>query len=406
MADINDLLQQRAKLIEDGRKVYDQAETESRALSDEEKANDDARFERINELTEQIERRRRQISAESMLEDLPEPVDRPDVENRRVEKGGEDERAEKLEIELRNYFRSGHAGEELRALSAGVDTEGGYTVPPQFLAELIAGVDDMVFIRQRATKRTLAMGESLGVPTREADPADADWTSELATGSEDSSMSFGERELRPHPLAKRIKVSRKLTRSSAINIVAEVRSRLAYKFGISEEKGFLTGSGSGQPLGLFTASADGISTSRDVSTGNTTTSITFDGLIEAQYSLKGPYWNRSDWLFHRDALKQIRKLKDGDGQYIWQSSQQAGEPDQLLGRPFMMSEFVPNTFTTGQYVGILGDYSNYWIVDALGMSVQVLNELYAETNQVGYIGRLEADGMPVLEEAFARVTLG
>lgn len=407
LADINDLLQRRAKLVEEGRSVLDAAEKEDRNLTDEEQSNYDARFSEIADLTERIERKRQQIEAEATLERATErePVERPAVEERKTETP-EEERQKKLDAELRSLFRTGQPGPELRNLSAGVDTEGGYTVPPQFLAQLITDVDDMVFIRQRATVRSLGMGESLGIPTRESRVDDADWTSELATGSEDTGLSYGERELRPHPLAKRIKVSRKLVRSSAIDIVSEVRGQLAYKFGITEEKGFLTGSGAGQPLGVFTASADGISTSRDVSSGNTGTSITFDGLINAKYSLKGAYWNSADWLFHRDALSQIEKLKDGEGQYLWQPSKQVGQPDMILGRPFMMSEYVPNTFTSGQYVGILGDFSNYWIVDALMMSVQVLNELYAETNQVGYIGRLETDGMPVLEEAFARVKLG
>ena len=69
------------------------------------------------------------------------------------------------------------------------------------------------------------------------------------------------------------------------------------------------------------------------------------------------------------------------------------------------SEWAPNTFTTGEYVGLLGDFSHYWIADALSMQIQRLNELYAETNQVGFIGRLETDGAPVLEEAFVRVKL-
>jgi HK97 family phage major capsid protein len=60
----------------------------------------------------------------------------------------------------------------------------------------------------------------------------------------------------------------------------------------------------------------------------------------------------------------------------------------------------------GQYAGLLGDLQHYWIVDALSMQVQRLNELYAETNQVGFIGRLETDGAPVLEKAFVRVQLG
>jgi len=218
-------------------------------------------------------------------------------------------------------------------------------------------------------------------------------------------MSFGKRALNPHPLAKRLKVSRKFLRMAA-GAEALVRDRLAYKFGISQEKAFLTGSGVNQPLGVFTASADGIPTARDVSTGNAATSVTFDGLISAKYSLMGQYWNRADWLFHRDVLAQIAKLKNGAGDYIWRESVRDGEPDRLLGRPAMMSEYAPNTLTANQYVGILGDFSNYWIADALDFQIQVLNELYAETDQTGFIGRLACDGMPTLAEAFARVKLG
>jgi HK97 family phage major capsid protein len=71
-----------------------------------------------------------------------------------------------------------------------------------------------------------------------------------------------------------------------------------------------------------------------------------------------------------------------------------------------MSEYVPNTFTSGLYVGLFGDLRYYWIADSLMFELQRLDELYAETNQVGMIGRWESDGMPILEEAFARVKLG
>jgi HK97 family phage major capsid protein len=98
-------------------------------------------------------------------------------------------------------------------------------------------------------------------------------------------------------------------------------------------------------------------------------------------------------------------LKDGESRYLWQESVRVGEPDRLLGIPTFMSEYAPNTFTTGLYVGILGDFSFYWYADALLFEIQRLEELYAETGQVGLIGRLESDGMPVLEEAFVRVTL-
>jgi HK97 family phage major capsid protein len=74
--------------------------------------------------------------------------------------------------------------------------------------------------------------------------------------------------------------------------------------------------------------------------------------------------------------------------------------------PYHTSDFAPNTFTTAQYVGLLGDFSHYWIADALDMRVQRLIELYAENNQIGFIGRKETDGQPVMGEAFARVKLG
>jgi len=168
----------------------------------------------------------------------------------------------------------------------------------------------------------------------------------------------------------------------------------------------MNGTGALQPLGIFTASDNGISTSRDVSTGNTATSIMFDNLKECQYTLKGQYRSKARWIFHRDAVKQISKLKDGEGRYIWQQSVVVGQPDRILNFPVHESEYAPSTFETTCYVGMLGDFSRYWIVDALTMTIQVILELYAATNQNGYFSRSETDGMPVLEEAFVRVKLG
>jgi HK97 family phage major capsid protein len=78
----------------------------------------------------------------------------------------------------------------------------------------------------------------------------------------------------------------------------------------------------------------------------------------------------------------------------------------LLSKPVNMSEYAPNTFTAGLYVGIYGDLKNYWIVDSLNLEVKVLAELYARTNQIDYLSRLETDGAPVMPAAFARVKLG
>lgn len=303
-----------------------------------------------------------------------------------------------------------------RAIQADSDIVGGYLIAPQeFVARLIKFVNNYVFIRKKGTVNTLKAAQSLGAPSLDTDISNANWTSELDTGNEDTAMAFGKRELTPRPLAKRIKVSNKLLRMAALqggasadNSVAGggaeglVRDRLGYVFGITEEQAFLTGSGSNQPLGIFTASSRGIDTSRDVLTGSST-GVTVDGLIAAKYNQKVQYWPRLEWIFHRAVLQVIRQLKDANGNYMWVPGGLGGEADTMLDIPVNMSEYAPSVLTTGNYVGALGDLSFYWIADAEQLEIQRLNELYAAANQTGFIARLELDGMPVLAEAFTRL---
>jgi HK97 family phage major capsid protein len=395
---IRELLAQRANLVSQARALNDLVDRESRDFTQEETNQYDAIMADVNKLSVKIERGQSLEALEDRAGLSADPV-LPDNGARQ---------SPQIEAQTRDFdafLRTGALGREMRALQADSDVSGGFlTTPQQFVNRLIKAIDDAVFIRQWATVTPVTNAQSLGMPYLAADPADADWTSELGTGNEDSSMNFGKRELNPKPLAKRIKVSNKLLRLTpdAERLMIE---RLAYKFGITFEKAGMTGSGANQPLGVFTASADGISTGRDVSTGNAQTMFTTDGLKEAKYTLKAGYWPKAKWLFHRTAVKHLSKLKDGEGKYLWQSSVQMGQPDMLEGLPLFTSEYAPSTFTAGLYVGILGDFSYYHIADALDFSIQRLNELYAATNQTGFIGRLESDGMPVLEEAFVRVKL-
>lgn len=404
---LNQLREERNNLVTQARAVLSKAETEKRDLSAEEQGQYDKLMTDQQRKADDIGREERQVNLERELASTEiKPV--LDDKGQEVRDLGPRNTKEYRTV-FGKFLTEGArslSGDEVRTLQAGSDVDGGYLVAPmQMVDALLKAVDNSVFIRGRATKYRIASAASLGAVSLDTDLNDADWTAELATGNEDTAMKFGRRELTPQPLAKRIKVSNKLLRSAIQSVESIVNDRMAYKFGITQEKGFLTGHGANQPLGVFTASAQGVSTSRDVSTGNTTTAITFDGLIEAKYSLKAQYMAVAEWLFHRDAVKMLAKLKDGDGQYMWQASRTASEPDMLMGRPVNMSEYAPNTFTTGLYVGMFADFSKYWIADAMDMQVQVLKELYAETNQTGYIGRLESDGMPVLEEAFARVKL-
>jgi HK97 family phage major capsid protein len=402
----------RAKNVKEMRDLLETAENEKRDLTEEENKRYSDMFEEQAKIKKQIEREERQIELER--EALDGELRAGDLE-KGTSKGKQVSREERELVGFRNWlcgrkaaddnFRAFMELQEKRALQADGDTDGGYLLaPPMFVKELIKSLDDEIFIRRFATKyQVTGASNGLGAVSLDNDPDDFDWTTELQTGSEDSTMSFGRRELKPHPLAKRIKISRKLISKTAADVIA--RQRLAYKLGITQEKAYISGTGAMQPLGLFTASDNGITTSQDVSTHNTTSEIKADNLKAVKYNLKAAYRRSAVWMFHRDGVEMISKLKDGNGRYLWQDAIREDDPDMILGRPVYESEYVPNTFSTGNYVGLFGDLSQYWIADDLNMEMQMLNELYAESNQMGLIGRYEGDGMPVLAEAFARVKL-
>jgi HK97 family phage major capsid protein len=411
------LREKRGRIVREMRDIIDGAQKDKRDLTDEELAKHRELFNAQDALKTQIDAEEATAEAERALA----AAAGPDAERARKASGegdpaarpagtGERHTTPEYRAAFRNWLRYGRSGlsiEEHRALQfTGGGTGENTRAPEEFITTLIKKLDDDLFIRNLATKHRLDSAKSMGAPSLDADPADADWTTELATGSEDATMAFGKRLMTPNPLAKRIKVSNDLLQFSALDIEGLVRDRLGYKFGVALEKAYLTGNGTAKPLGLFVASANGIPATRDVATGaNRAAGITFDGIISALYSLKAGYQRNARWLFHRDIVASISKLKDTDGQYLWNVSRVAGEPDRILGKPVLQSEFAPNTVAASAYVGMIADYSYYWIVDSMDLVIQRLVELYAETNQTGFIGRLFSDGAPVLAEAFTRLQL-
>ena len=416
------LLEKRNKLITDAREIVTRAEGEGRGLNSEEET-------RYNKMVDDALDLKTRSDREQALAELEtesgRTVEDPGVGRGDTQDPAGGDRADSVygtteyRAAFETYLRATKPIEEMQALAelrdlqADIADKGGDTVAPQqMVRDLIKFIDDRVYLRQWSEVISAPNAESLGVPTLDADPDDADWTSELATGNEDTAMKFGKRELKPQPCAKRIKVSKKLLRASALPIDRLVRERLGYKFAVTQEKAFLTGSGANEPLGIFTASTQGLSTARDIQIGTAASGLTAEELVDQKYGLKEAYWPAARWLMHRDIMKRVVKIRDdsggaGTGFWMFREARNSGEPDRILNIPVFMSEFAPNTFTATSYVSILGDFkTGYWIADALNMDIQVLTELYAEANQNGYIGRLETDAMPVLEEAFVRGQLG
>lgn len=309
------------------------------------------------------------------------------------------------------YLRRGFPdmNPELRTtLQADLDVGGGFFAASEtFINRVLQNVDDKLIIRQLATVFTVGRNETLGVPTLTGDlTAFAYGAGELTDASEDTGIAFGKRELKPRDMKRKtIKISRALLESSKIDVEAFIANRIAYALASGEEAAFMTGTGAGQPLGLFTASDDGIGTARDVNIGSVT-DFTADGLITVQGTLRDNYQPNARWLLHRDAISKIRKLKDGNGQYLWVPGLFSGAVNQILGKPYITGDNVPKTFTSALYGGMYGDFSYYWIADADTMRIQRLIELYATTGQIGLlVSDLANDAAPVVAEAFVRIKM-
>ena len=284
---------------------------------------------------------------------------------------------------------------EGRSLQADRDTAGGYLLTGGIMNELL--VQEQKVSIMRAVCRVLdPLGEgedSVGVPSQEAAMADAEWVSELATGSEDTTASFGKRVLRPHPISKRIRVSSKLLRSQA-NAERWVVEALANAVATPQEVAFIRGSGGGEPLGLL--NTEGLAVYTTASSGT----VTGDDVRKWLYSLPARFQTRARVLTSVDFLRHILTLKDAGGNYVF--------PDyrgQLLNVPVSLTDGMPDivdgsdNLVAGEYAAVVGDFRFYWIADG-GVEVQRLNELYAEDAEIGFQIRQETDGVAVLASAF------
>lgn len=431
MSELRELKQQKVTLFNQARVIKETADKEKRAMTQEEQNNWNAVMDKWTALKQDIDQREQLAAMESDINNgdgrsvHSDPGDNGDVRSkgvldvskfparyqpalRELQQRGDFRMKPDYAGVLDPFFRDGVLPNvNKRDLQLSDGPKGGYIAPPpQFVAGLLMAMDADLFFRQPGFATVITLNSTEGYEASlDADPEDGEWTTEVKELTDDDTMAFGRRELKPTRLAKGIKVSNQMLQlvPSSESLVLE---RLRYKYGVTQEKGFMTGSGSKQPLGVYTASDLGIPTSRDVSSGNTTTAITYDGLRNAKYSVKNKYWRNCRWIFHQDGVKQIANIEDTLGYPILSESVREGEPDTLLGRPYYMSEFNPNTFTTGQYVGVFGDFSFYHIADSLTMTIQRLVELYSRTNQIGFHANMYTDGMPVLGEAFARVKLG
>ena len=277
------------------------------------------------------------------------------------------------------------------ALSIGEDTEGGYTVPDEFERRLIQALEENNIFRQMATVIKTNSG-TRKIPIAN-DTMEAQWIDE---GEEipETDTKFGQTTLSAYKLGTMIKISNELLHDSAFDLASYIAARFGVAMGNAEERAFFTGDGDKKPLGILdeTGGAElGV-------TAASQTAITFDEIFDLYYSLKSPYRRNAQFVCNETILLQLMKLKDKNDNYLWKPSLDIAKPDTLLGRPIRTSSFMPG-IAKGERVLLFGDMKHYWVADRQNRTFRRLNELYARTDQVGFLTTQRVDGRLILPEA-------
>ena len=353
-------------------------------------AEDDATYSRmekdLNDLTNEIHRMERKEAIEA---EMNKPVGSPIV-SKPMKAEPMDEKKGRASNAYKQDFGLLLRGKRLvhNVLEEGVDANGGYLCPEEFERQIITGLDEFNVMRKLC--KIITTDNERKIPVA-ATHSVANWTAENAAYTE-SDPTFNQKNIDAYKLTDLVKVSIELLDDSMFDLEDYIAKEFARAFGIAEETAFCVGTGSGQPTGLFTANGADVGV-----TAAGATAITADELISLVYALKSPYRKNAKFLMNDATVAAIRKLKDGNGNYLWQPALTAGQPDKLMGYELYTSPYVP-TLAAGAYTVAFGDFNSYWIADRRGRTVQRLNELYSTNGQVGFVATERVDGKIILPE--------
>ncbi len=239
--------------------------------------------------------------------------------------------------------------EMMNALQVGTDSEGGYLVPDEYEHTLVEALEEENIVRKLAHIVKTASGERK-IPIV-ASKGSANWIDEEGPYV-DSDDSFGQVTIGAFKLGTTIKISEELINDSVFDLEAYISKEFARRIGNREEEAFFTGDGNGKPTGILTA----VGGAQLGVTAASATAITADELVDLFYSLNTPYRKNAVWLMNDSTVKAVRKLKDGQGQYLWQSALTSDTPNTLLGRPVYTSAYMPSVAASEKTV-VFGDFS-------------------------------------------------
>jgi HK97 family phage major capsid protein len=264
------------------------------------------------------------------------------------------------------------------ALNKGADDEGGYLTPVEWDRTINDKLVEISPMRQLATVRPI--GGSGYKTLFNMRGTGSGWVGETALRPETSTpefapLAFAFGEIYANPAA-----TQQMLDDSEINLEQWLAGEVNTEFGYQEGLAFVSGNGTNKPNGFLTYATGAANAAThplgaiQVTTAASATAVTTDELLDVIYSVPGQLLQNARWTMNRLTMSKIRKLKDADGNYLWQPSLAAGEPAALMGFPVTDMAAMPNA-TAGALPIAFGDFRRgYLILDRMG--VRVLRDPY------------------------------
>ncbi len=290
--------------------------------------------------------------------------------------------------------------EEMKALTVGQDPTAGYLAPVEFAREIIKGEVEFSPLRTVARVRPTSR-RALQIPKRTG-TFGAVWTSESGTRSQTEGLTYGLEEFPTHEMYALVDISEQMMEDSEFSLEEELQQEFSEQFAVTEGSAFVDGNGAGKPEGLLQGT--GVAETNSGSAGSISDANgQVNGLIDLYHGLKTAYALQGTWLLNRATLGEVRKLKDGQNNYVWQPGLANGIPNTILGQPYVEVPDMPDV-AAGAFPIIFGDVRRaYTIIDRINLSVLRDPFTQATSGNVRFIARRRVGGQVVLAEALRKL---
>ena len=301
----------------------------------------------------------------------------------------------------------------LKAMSVGSDPDGGYLVPADMAGRMVTKIYDSSPIRQIADVQPTSRDAVEGM--EDTGEADSGWVAETGTRTDTSNPQLGKWRIPVHEQYAQPKATQQLLDDAETDVEAWLVNKVGDKLARRENTAFVTGDGVGKPRGFTTyptaATADALrtwGTLEHIVTGTSASlgvgTAAVDKLIDVTTSLKPAYRQGANWVMSRTLVGDVRKLRDGQGMYIWLPNMQATAPSSLLGHPITEAEDMPAKAADSLSIAFGNFRVGYQIVDR--QSIRVLRDPYTDKPYVKFYSTKRVGGGVVHYEAIKLMKFG